>query len=70
MHRKTRHTHLELDMSEHLGQGAPETYVKFSIRSHTGENIIGQVQYNLMEVDGGSEKIYKKWLRELRETRC
>ena len=38
---------------------APETYVKFSIRSHTGENIIGQVQYNLVEVDGGSEKIYK-----------
>ena len=42
-----------------LRAGAPETYVKFSIRSHTGENIIGQVQYNLMEVDGGSEKIYK-----------
>lgn len=38
---------------------APETYVKFSIRSHTGENIMGQVQYNLVEVDGGSEKIYK-----------
>ena len=42
-----------------LRAGAPETYVKFSIRSHTGENIMGQVQYNLVEVDGGSEKIYK-----------
>lgn len=42
-----------------LREGAPETYVKFSIRSHTGENIMGQVQYNLVEVDGGSEKIYK-----------
>lgn len=42
-----------------LRAGAPETYVKFSIRSHTGENIIGQVQYNLMEVDGGSEKLNK-----------
>ena len=42
-----------------LRAGAPETYVKFSIRSHTGENIMGQVQYNLMEVSGGSEKLYK-----------
>ena len=42
-----------------LRAGAPETYVKFSIRSHTGENIMGQVQYNLMEVSGGSEKLNK-----------
>lgn len=42
-----------------LRAGAPETYVKFSIQSHIGENIIGQVQYNLMEVSGGSEKLYK-----------
>ena len=40
-----------------LRAGAPETYVKFSIRSHTGENIMGQVQYNLMEVNGNSEKL-------------
>ena len=33
--------------------------MKFSIRSHTGENIMGQVQYNLMEVSGGSEKLNK-----------
>ncbi len=31
--------------------------MKFSIRS--GENIMGQVQYNLMEVSGGSEKLNK-----------
>ena len=42
-----------------LRAGAPETYVKCSIRSHTGENIMGQVQYNLMEVSGGSEKLNK-----------
>ena len=34
-----------------------ETYVKFSIRSHTGEIIAGKVQYNLMEVNGNSEKL-------------
>lgn len=40
-----------------LRAGAPETYVKFSIRSHTGEIIAGKVQYNLMEVNGNSEKL-------------
>ena len=43
-----------------LRAGAPETYVKFSIRSHTGENIMGQ---GTVQPHGSERWVLKRYIK-------